>query len=827
MTGDPNHIPIGTHHRIEVPDGWDVKLSTGHPWTRNYKMVAPVVAPVLDRVIYLTTNTVPTAPPPEGVDTTVLLNGTRYEWNGAAWVLVPVANADRVLYQTTNTVPTVAPAAGIDTAVLLNGQRYEWDGTVWKLINTRPDLQHRWTSQATTKISIANEIRWAGFYHVMTTGTNAAEPGGHFRIDMPADGFAVPIAGGGTRAVVPAVAGSAVDTGGIPLNDWDSLYYRHPTGQNQTFVPGNLLIVPYLANTNATTGPFLNSNEWIKIASRGNNQVWQLGNGDTLAPGTQIGSGVGVTVASWTALKQRAMGDGYYFSPGGNTAIPNAFGFTGTIRWIDGGSTPVVNSAGYRDAGARTAGIAIRGVNGAANRVWRLMTAAEKPGWFGGALRGVNPIVAASSTVVDLLDNETLYFVPNIDSVNGTEGQWVVAGYAGFTTTPVHWLPIASKQVTGGHSTIQVLVGGVQYALRAGDATFTTTPADHYKDAKHRKVTHKGLKFCRWTQNAFFAGAAANGQPAGGNSQGVLVSWDDNQMMYGISDGYVSWGNQYSYINVPAIGAQIPVTVTNSNVTRVVQNISGRKYVPLSNWEALYWIPPAYIAGGGSANGDFVIGFYASNHCIPSNAVLIAKVEGTSAFPAGSTSNKTRVLFADGTYIQPGVALVTGTPTQNDHAQGSGDWRPLVYPGQTGPGMTAAMPAVAGVAGAYGAPYTAFYNYRATDDDARGSVHLEGIINLNNFVPAGGRLAFLPGVNVRGQPIVPVLVNASTFSQDKSVMVQLRFVNTTVNGSLGVEIQVTGLTATNPEFTLGANGGASAAGVPQWVSLNNIILPHA
>jgi hypothetical protein len=141
--------------------------------------------------------------------------------------------------------------------------------------------------------------------------------------------------------------------------------------------------------------------------------------------------------------------------------------------------------------------------------------------------------------------------------------------------------------------------------------------------------------------------------------------------------------------------------------------------------------------------------------------------------------------------------------------------------------MTAAMPAVAGVLGAYPAPYTAFYNYRTTDDDARGSVHLEGIINLNNFVPAGGRLAFLPGVNVRGQPIVPVLVNASTFSQDKSVMVQLRFVNTTVNGSLGVEIQVTGLTATNPEFTLGANGGASAAGVPQWVSLNNIILPHA
>ena len=710
--------------------------------------------------------------------------------------------------------------------------RVSTGATTWGAWNLecvgRQAMQPRFTSQATTKISITGEVRWAGVYNVMTTGTNAAEPAGHFRIEMPADGFLVPVAGGGTRAVVAATAGSAVDTGGIRLNTWETLWYRHPYGQGPAFVPGNLMIVPHTANTN-TSGPFLNPDEWIKIAARDDAGVFSLGTGDVVGLGSQTGRGGKITADNWTATKARAMGDGYYFSPGGNTAVPTAFGFTGTIRWIDGGSTPSVNGAGYRDVGARTAGIAVRGVNGAANRVWRLMTAAEKPGWFGGALRGNNPIVAASSTVVDLNDNETLYFVPNIESTNGSEGQWVVAGWSGLVSTPVHWLPIASRQVTGAHSTIQVLVGGMQYALRAGDATYTTTPADHYKDAKHRKVTHKGLKFCRWTQNAFFAGAAANGQPAGGSAQGVLISWDDNTLMYGISDGYVSWGNQYSYINAPAVGAQIPVTVTNSNVTRVVQNISGRKYVPLSYWEALYWIPPAYSGGAGSVDGDFVIGFYNGTHCIPSNAIMVAKVEGAVGFPIGAGANKTRVQFADGTYIQPGIALVTGAPAQNDHAQGTGDWRPLVYPGQTGPGMSAAMPAVPGVLGAYAAPYTAFYNYRTVDDDPRGNIHLEGIISLNADVAASGRLAFLPGVNVRGFPIVPVLISATTLGENHTIMGQVRFQNATVNGSTGVEILAWGgsFTAANPQRTLGANGGASAAGVPQYVSLNNIILPHA
>jgi hypothetical protein len=34
-------------------------------------------------------------------------------------------------------------------------------------------------------------------------------------------------------------------------------------------------------------------------------------------------------------------------------------------------------------------------------------------------------------------------------------------------------------------------------------------------------------------------------------------------------------------------------------------------------------------------------------------------------------------------------------------------------------------------------------------------------------------------------------------------------------------------TAVNPYFTLGTSGNAVAPGIPQWVSLSNIILPHA
>jgi hypothetical protein len=698
----------------------------------------------------------------------------------------------------------------------------------WARVPTgRPAMQPRFSSQATTKISLAGEVRWAGFYHVMTAGTNPAEPGGHFRIDMPADGFAVPVAGGGTRAVVAATVGSSVDTGGILLNAWETLYYKHPYGQNQAFVPANLLIVSYTTNT-AALSLFLETEDWIKVASRDDASVFTLGTGDVVGLGSQTGRGGNITSANWAAMKQRVHGEGYFFSPAGNTAVPTAFGFTGSIRWIDGGSTPNVNQTGYIDANPaqRVAGTAVRGVNGAANRAWRLMTAAEKPEWFGGALRGALAISATTSTVVDLNDNETLYCAPNLES-GSAQCQWIVAGYAGFVTTPEHWLPVVSKQTTGANSTMQILLGGVRGTLKAGDALFHGGGWEQAVDKLHRSngITHKGTKHARWSQAGFFSGTSANGLL--GSGEAILVSWDDNTLIYGISDGYVSWGNQYTYINIPASGTAIPVVMPNSNITRVVQTIGGRRFIPLGVWEALYQIPPAYTGGNISLVGDFVICYYNSNCALPAGSVLIAKREGAAANPIGNTINKNRILFADKTYFQPGFTLAVGTPTLFDHSHWSAEWRNVTVAGSTPPAGTAALPAVAGVIGNYGAPYTMQYRQISLDDDPRGYVEIKGLIQLNGNVAANSDLAFIPSATPYGEPIVMCQLVASTHSDSMPIPVSIRFFPATVGGQQGMQMRViaNSMNALNPLLSLGTNGNAGAASIPQWLSCDNVRIP--
>jgi hypothetical protein len=701
----------------------------------------------------------------------------------------------------------------------------------------RVELQNRLLLNGVAKISLAGELRWTGRFIVMTSGNGTANgndtASGYFDVTMPADGFAVPVAGGGTRAVVAATANDPINTGGILINAWESLWYKTVKGASNAFVPGNLLIQPYTA-ASGLTGP--ERDGWILIASRDDSDYWRLGSGDDISRCMQIGQGGNKTLANWTAMKQRTMGDGYYYSPGGNATVPLAFGFTGTIRWIDAGGF-LGNNQAYLDAppAARTAGTAILGVNGAAARTWRTMTVAEKPGWFGGAQRGNNPILAASSTVVNLADNETLFYVPNINNTGSgpADAKYVVSGYSGPVVIPPHWMPIASMQVTGGNSTIQVLVGGVQFALKAGDARYMSTD-EGFKDAAIRKagIIHKGLTYARRTTANLFSGTAANGQVSGMTTEGIYVSWDDNRLIYGISDGYTSFGNQYTYINPPTNNAQIPVVLANSNITRVVKTIGGRRYIPLGTWDALYWIPPAYIAGGASVDGDFVIANYNGNSGIPPHAVLIAKHEGSQVAVSPSGLNKTRIKFADGTYIQAGTTnpISTAVEVENDHAQGSGDWRPVVIAGETGPGMTAAMPAVVGIQGPYSSPWEPRFRYVPLDSDPRGSIQLRGLILMNNNVTATSpNIAFLPGVQVQGNPIVASHVINTTMADSKMIPVQLRFANTTINGSTGVAIQAYSTSfnpAANPYFTLGLNGAASPAGTSLWCTLDNITLAH-
>jgi hypothetical protein len=665
----------------------------------------------------------------------------------------------------------------------------------WQLEGLSRNLQTRFTSQATTKISIAGEVRWVGFYHIMSRGVNSVEPAGYFRIDMPADGFAVPVHGAAARPVVAALAGSPLLTGGILLNNWETLYYKQPIGQGATFVPANLLIVPYNANTQ-TNSVFLESDDWIMIAQRDDGSAYRLGTGDVLGFGGQIGRGGYITSAEWAAMKQRVMGSGYFFAPGGNTASPLAFGFTGTIRWMAGGSTANVNSSGYTDVSNRTVGQVVRGVNNAAARTWRLMTAAEKPGWFGGMQRGNDPILAASTTVVDLNDNETLYWVPNLDSP--TTGEWVVAGYSGVVPVSEHWLPVASRQITGAQSTIQVLLGGVQYALKAGDARYTSTN-DATMDAirRNQNIQFRGPAYCRFTTAGFFAGAAANGLLGG--ADGFMVSWDNNTLMYGISDGYANFGNQYTWIDVPPAGTAIPVVSTNSNITRVVQTIGAHRYIPLGTWEALFWIPPAYSGGNTSVAGDWVISYYGSgNQHLPPSAVMIAKAFSNAV---GQGVGKTRIKFADGSYIQPGLSIATATFAEYDHAQGSGDWRAITVAGQTPPGATAPVPAVAGVAN-----QSAAFHYVVTDSDARGRLELDGYINITANVPDGTMIGFIPGMYTRssGQIMTVTARHAGNNAIPGTAFITLN--NASVGGQNGVQILLYGMSAANVAIS---NGGAN------------------
>jgi hypothetical protein len=688
---------------------------------------------------------------------------------------------------------------------LPDGRQYFRIGTsattwgAWALENIKPRyLQDRFTSQATTKVSVTGEIRWSGFYHVMSYGANTTEPSGFFRIDMPADGVAISVANGTTRVVAAAVAGSPLLTGGIQLNTFESLYYKHPVGGSATFNAANLLIVPYTTNTQ-NNSIFTESNDWIMIARRDDGASFQLGTGDVVGFGGQIGRGGYITSAEWAAMKQRVMGSGYFFSPGGNTTTPTAFGFTGTIRWMGGGSPSNVNGSGYTDVSTRAVGLVVRGVNNAAARAWRLMTAAEKPSWFGGMTRGIDPILAASTTVVDLLDNETLYWVVNIDSP--TTGEWVVAGYSGNVAVSEHWLPVASRQATGGHGTIQVLLGGVQYALKAGDARFTSTN-DATIDAVRRtqNIQFDGPKYCRFTTANFFSGTGANGLLGG--TSGVMVSWDIDRLIYGIGEGYASFGNQFTWIQPPAAGTAIPVVSTNSNITRVVQQIGAHRYIPLGPWEVLLAIPPAHSGGGSTSDFDFVIGYYGTaNQHIPPSAIVIAKVFSA---PSVNGNNKTRVRFADGSYMQAGGAIAAATIAEYDQAQGSGDWRSIVIAGQTPPAASAAVPAVVGVSQS-----SAIYNYVSTSSDPRGRVELEGLINVTGNVPDGTVIGFIPGIFARspGQ-FIPVVQRHGA----NNVVPGFGFItltDATIGGQSGSQILLYGMSASNVSAQRGGANGAA------------------
>ena len=69
----------------------------------------------------------------DGTPTGTPVSFWKFDEETLTWVIVPSGdlNNDRVLYTGNTTIPTLAPPKGVDTAVLSNGTRYDWDGTVW------------------------------------------------------------------------------------------------------------------------------------------------------------------------------------------------------------------------------------------------------------------------------------------------------------------------------------------------------------------------------------------------------------------------------------------------------------------------------------------------------------------------------------------------------------------------------------------------------------------------------------------------------------------------------------------------------------------------
>lgn len=680
-------------------------------------------------------------------------------------------------------------------------------------------LQSKLMNNGIIRHSLSNEIRWTGRLITMTSGSlSNGEASGYHDLSFPADGTTINVQGGGTRTVVAPLVGQSARSGGILLNFWESLWYKIIDGTDNTSIPGNFLI------TNHTTvNTQITDDDWILVASRDDTNKIKWFNGDVTEPGFQFGGSLATTVANWTAMKQKANADGYFFSPAGVSTSPTAFGFTGGIRWMNGGASTHINNQGYTDVtqAGKLVNTVVYGVGGATNRTWRLMTAAEKPSWFGGALRGTNPIVPASTTVVDLNVNETLFYAPNLDGTPVNQGTWYVASYL-FTSTPAHWLPVASTAGSYSYGTLQLLLGGVHTTLKAGDAKWMASNVNEIQRLHHAvNLSMSGERYTRWTTNPFFAGTTANGVF---NSQlaGLMVSWDDNGIIYGIGEGYSSWGNQYTWIIVPPVGTQIPLVNTGTSVTRVVQTIGAHRYIPLGPWEALWFIPPAYIGGNTSTGGDFVITNYTTNHNVPAGSVLVAKSEYN--FSTASTGNgKVRVRWADGQYTQPGLSYaVTGNVVEYDHAQGSGDWRSIIVAGQTPRGGTSAMPSVTGVLGPYAAPYNPEFIYIMDPVEPKGTIRLKGLIQFNgNVATANANIGFIQGVNVRGQPIVSAMAVGTVNGDNKPIQVQIRFSNGTTGGQNGIFISIT---QTNMSATAQNWIGA---GTPLWLSLDNIILNHS
>lgn len=112
------------------------------------------------------------------------------------------------------------------------------------------------TGGGTVSVSATWEVKWSARFMTISNGRGTGlATAGHFSIFMPADATVITGVGGATNKTVTA--------NGIPIANWESLYYILPVGGAEATVNANFRVVSYTADVTIPS-------TWIKICSRNN-----------------------------------------------------------------------------------------------------------------------------------------------------------------------------------------------------------------------------------------------------------------------------------------------------------------------------------------------------------------------------------------------------------------------------------------------------------------------------------------------------------------------------------------------------------------------------
>lgn len=260
----------GTQQTINIPltfptpasslTNWDVALTQGANNTlsvtvsgtytddngvvQNFTDTETVTLANEDYVEYTGNNTVPTGAPPAGVDTRVLVNGDRYDWNGSAWVLVPVPAPTQYLTCDGSVLAATDKILTAPTGAFANG--YAVNNETADACVTRADWYYNLTRRSftagknymsndaqgygstvagglrnTTATGASYSFIGGGYDHSITTGT-ANTVGGGRNNDILAGSYGTIV--GGYNQNINIGSGSYNILGGVNNNTYGGSY---------------------------------------------------------------------------------------------------------------------------------------------------------------------------------------------------------------------------------------------------------------------------------------------------------------------------------------------------------------------------------------------------------------------------------------------------------------------------------------------------------------------------------------------------------------------------------------------------------------------------